>query len=126
LYAIDRRLIFPKEIEPFYPSYMNHITHTLVVISPLFNELTYYMERKCCSFSLTLTFGVSYVSVLLYFAFALDYWVYPVFEVLSPVQQALFVAGTLVAISAFYVLGMFVHYIRWSAFKSAQTTKKNK
>lgn len=113
LYAVNPELIFPKAIQPFFPQIHNHITHTLVAITPIFNELTYFMDRKGCALHLNLSFGVSYMTVLLYFAFALDYWIYPVFEFLTPLQRGLFLASIFVVQLIYHGLGSLIHCIRW-------------
>lgn len=32
IWAIDRELIFPKALDPFFPSWLNHVLHTSIVI----------------------------------------------------------------------------------------------
>lgn len=37
LYYVDRELLFPMELDKYVPSYVNHISHTLVLL-PVFIE----------------------------------------------------------------------------------------
>lgn len=68
------------------------------------------------------------MTVLLYFAFVLDYWIYPVFEFLTPSQRGLFLLGIFVVQIVFHGLGSLIHCVRWSGSckKAAQRAPSSK
>jgi FAR-17a/AIG1-like protein. len=40
LMAVDRELVFPKALDPFFPSWLNHVMHTNIMIFTLLEMVT--------------------------------------------------------------------------------------
>ncbi|KAK4874137.1 hypothetical protein RN001_013497 [Aquatica leii] len=63
IYAIDRELVFPKALDAFFPTWLNHVMHTNIMIFTLLQMyLSYhaYPSRKTCITILS-TFMICYL-----------------------------------------------------------------
>jgi hypothetical protein len=38
--AVDRELVFPKALDPFFPSWLNHVMHTNIMVFTLLEMVT--------------------------------------------------------------------------------------
>ncbi|XP_060522518.1 androgen-induced gene 1 protein-like [Cylas formicarius] len=123
LYIINRELVFPAAIDPYFPVWLNHMVHTNVVIFSMTELLTSYQEypprskgiRICQIFTLTY---ILWSCILQYYT---GYWVYPILQVLNwPLRIAFFFTNVL-TMSLLYIIGEKINYIR----RPQTTTKKN-
>jgi len=115
IYAYDRELIFPKSIEPYYPQWLNQVTHTLIVPINIVEAYLVYHQQPSRRRGLTilLSFIGVYLAWVLYIGLYIDYWVYPILDVLSwPGRVGFFVGSTLIFLAA-YVIGEHVHGFLW-------------
>ncbi|CAL4154600.1 unnamed protein product, partial [Meganyctiphanes norvegica] len=115
LYAIDRELIFPASLDTWFPTWLNHVMHTLPAIGTLLEELlvphTYQTGHKRIAPIITLYFA--YLAWISYIAVVGGFWVYPVFQVLSVPARTLFLAFCIFPPVGFYFLGEKLHQNIW-------------
>ncbi|XP_022710378.1 androgen-dependent TFPI-regulating protein-like [Varroa jacobsoni] len=105
LYAIDRELIFPKRVEKYYPNWVNHCSHSLIVVTALVESLLspHYQPSRGASFKALLTWFTTYLLWVLYLGLIHDVWVYPVMQVLSPVGLTAFFIGCFIIVLALHL-----------------------
>lgn len=129
LYAVDRELVFPKALDEFFPTWLNHVMHTNIMIFILIELATSYRKypsRKVGISVLSLFMLVYLVWVHIIHAYS-GMWVYPVLEVLNFPLRILFFLSSLGLGVALYILGEKLNYIIWSnQLKHECKTKKLK
>ncbi|XP_068150643.1 androgen-induced gene 1 protein isoform X2 [Drosophila tropicalis] len=127
LYAIDRELVFPKILDPVFPSWLNHVLHTNIVVFivlELFTSYRAYPKRSTGLTGLAIFMG----SYLIWIHIVKHYsgvWVYPVLEVLQLPQRILFFAAVLGFTFSLYVLGEFINNIVWAKEVKLAKRKSN-
>jgi len=125
LYLIDRRLVFPKELDPIIPPFVNHLLHTLVGITPIINELITYNERKSNHFLLFFFTFAAYLFQLLFFGYYLEFWIYPIFEVLSDVGRFVFLGFCICLGILVYLINGAAHNYIWNRKIKESSKKRN-
>ncbi|XP_053100422.1 androgen-induced gene 1 protein-like isoform X2 [Hemicordylus capensis] len=107
IYAYDRELVYPKELDDINPSWLNHSMHT-TILPLLFIELFIcahkYPQRRDGILGLTF-FAIIYVSWIMWVHYAADIWAYPVLGVLSLHGKAVFISIAYSMLVIFYLLG---------------------
>ncbi|KAK2151971.1 hypothetical protein LSH36_344g04064, partial [Paralvinella palmiformis] len=91
LYAIDRELVFPKELDDLIPPWLNHV-----------------MSFSGCDLCFEGTMdhkGSRGIYRILWIAFSADLWVYPVLKVLSWPGRIGFLAGCWFILIVLYLIG---------------------
>merc|ERR1711973_416425 len=108
LYAINRELVFPDELDEYFPPITNHMMHTAPALTLLVELYCYrhqYPPSKWVGVSMITSFMVLYYSIIVMAHNHTGVWVYGLFEVMSTFQRyaavAVFTAITLV----FYLIG---------------------
>lgn len=127
LYAFDRELIFPASLDEWFPSWLNHIMHTLPVIGTILEMyMVYHFYLKGWKLYVPILVAYFlYLSWICYIAYAGGIWVYPVFEVLDFTGRTLFLAALLLPNLLFVFLGQKLHHRVWGSPKE-QTKRKGK
>jgi len=125
LYSIDRELIFPRAIEPFYPNWLNHGSHTIIVPFAVLEALLYEHKQPSTFVGMTalLTWFVVYLVWVMYLGVVHAVWVYPVMEVLTAPLLALFFFSCFLIVALLYNVARFINTLR---FKSSQEKKYTK
>ncbi|GLH15391.1 Androgen-induced protein 1 [Gryllus bimaculatus] len=115
LYAIDRELVFPKALDPYFPSWLNHVMHTnimIFIVLEMVLSFRKYPTRGNGTGGLT-----AFMCVYLVWTFIIYFysgaWVYPVLEVLNWGQRAIFFIVLLLFVNALYFVGEFVNKTIW-------------
>ncbi|XP_039952511.1 androgen-induced gene 1 protein isoform X2 [Bactrocera neohumeralis] len=115
LYAIDRELVLPRVLDPVFPSWLNHVLHTNVVVFmvlELFTSFRAYPKRSRGLAGLS-AFTVSYLIWLHVVKHYSGFWVYPVLEVLQLPQRIIFFAAVVAFTLCLYLFGEFMNNIVW-------------
>ncbi|XP_069696675.1 androgen-induced gene 1 protein-like isoform X3 [Periplaneta americana] len=115
LMAIDRELVFPKALDPFFPSWLNHVMHTNIVIFTVLEMVTTFRVYPKRSKGLTglLVFLAVYL-VWLHIIYANSgVWVYPVLEVLNWWQRVIFYIVSLCIACGLYLIGETLNKAIW-------------
>ncbi|XP_030751284.1 androgen-induced gene 1 protein-like [Sitophilus oryzae] len=123
LYVIDRELVFPRAIDPYFPWWLNHLMHTNIVlfsITEMFTSYRKYPGRKI-GFSIVTTFMVTYLIWIHILNSYTNRWVYPVLEVLNLPGRIAFFAFCLVLVIGLYIVGEKLNSLRWG---TTLTSKK--
>ncbi|XP_046809560.1 androgen-induced gene 1 protein isoform X2 [Lucilia cuprina] len=127
LYAVDRELVFPKVLDAVFPSWLNHIMHTNIVVFivlEMFISFRAYPPRAKGIAGLSI-FMLCYLVWLHIVKHYSGVWVYPVLEVLQLPQRIVFFVGSLVFTLALYMFGEVMNNIVWSKeLKMAQRKHK--
>lgn len=116
LYSIDRELVFPRVMDPIYPSWLNHILHTNVgffIAIELFISYHHYPSRKTELKGLG-AFVIIYISWVFIVRYYSNAWVYPILNVLEFHERIGFFGLVGVAILCFYFVGEYVNKKVWS------------
>jgi len=129
LYAVDRELVFPKALDEFFPSWLNHVMHTNIMIFILIELATSfrkYPSRKVGMSVLFIFMLIYLVWVHIIHAYS-GFWVYPVLEVLNLPLRIVFFLSLLGLAVALYVLGEKLNGIIWSKkLRELDTTDRRK
>jgi len=115
LYAVDRELILPKAIDPYFPTWLNHVVHTNVAIFTTLELITsfrVYPTRKRGLRALLL-FMLTYLIWTFYIYSETGAWVYPILNLLNWPQRIVFFAVLLLFQMGLYTLGEFLNNQVW-------------
>nr|XP_023029356.1 androgen-induced gene 1 protein-like [Leptinotarsa decemlineata] len=115
IYCIDRELILPKAIAPYFPDWLNHLMHTniaIFILIELFISFRKYPTRKqglrvLCIFMLIY---LVWVHVINYYT---GFWVYPILTVLNVPSRIVFFAVLLIFIVLLYIAGETLNNLVW-------------
>lgn len=131
-FAAGREYIFPASLEPYYPPWLNHITHTIIgpinLIELLAIKKQYSRERTAIT-ALT-GYTLLYTSYLLYIRWQTGRYVYPFLNHMSAVPIGAFIAGMVVFVLASYkgakLLHDFFHGVRSYRCNTETKVKKKR
>lgn len=115
IYFIDRELILPKAIDPYFPAWMNHLMHTNIVISLLAELFTSFRRYPTRQQGLSLL-AIVMLGYLIWIHVLNSYtgqWVYPILEVLNFQLRLVFFIGMLVLLVILYIFGEKLNNIVW-------------
>ncbi|XP_054268699.1 androgen-induced gene 1 protein-like isoform X2 [Macrosteles quadrilineatus] len=115
LYAVDRELVLPSKLDPYFPTWLNHIMHTNIMFFTLLELLLTYRKYPSRSKALTalIVFQLTYISWMHYVHYQSGFWVYNVFNVLNLPQRAAFIVGCVLLACGFYFLGEKINSVVW-------------
>ncbi|CAG2107763.1 unnamed protein product [Medioppia subpectinata] len=121
IYAFNRELVFPTGVEKWYPSWLNHTTHSIIL--PLLLLESYLVRhssgRQRTAYPLLLlSVVIVYLLWVLYIAFKTDHWVYGVLEVLNWPSRAVFFAGCASLMLSFFYVGVQLNALFWGTEKT--------
>ncbi|XP_059052656.1 androgen-induced gene 1 protein-like [Achroia grisella] len=125
IYAVDRELILPRSLDPYFPTWLNHVMHTNIVIFvliELISSFRMYPTRKSAMTILS-TFFLAYFIWVHVIYFKTDKWVYPILAVLNWPIRIVFYLFCLGFVSSLYFLGEKLNRIVWS--KEVERTVKS-
>ena len=103
-----RDAIFPQSLELYYPVWLNHLTHTLIVplnIAQAYLTLHRHMKR---GFLVMLSYAALYWTYLLYIRFRTGIYVYPFMNEMGTTSIILYVASIAFCSAAVYETGFFM------------------
>ncbi|XP_068618133.1 androgen-induced gene 1 protein-like [Battus philenor] len=125
LYAVDRELILPKALDPYFPVWLNHVMHSNIVLFTLIELSTSFRmyPNKKTGLSILCTFMLCYVVWVHYIYFHTGSWVYPVLKVMNWPLRVLFYVFSLIFVCSFYSLGEILNRLVWS--KEVESTVRS-
>lgn len=110
-FSMGREYIFPVTMDPFYPPWLNHVTHTFIapinLIELIFSRHSYSNDRK--ALIPLVGYLVSYSAFGLYIRFQTGRFVYPFLNKLDYPSVGGFIVGSIVFTVIFYKSGKFLH-----------------
>lgn len=115
LYFVDRELVFPRALDPYFPVWLNHIMHTNIMIFIVIEMLTSFRKypKRNVGFMIIGTWMIVYLIWIHIIHSYSGMWVYPVLDVLNLPLRWVFFAGLLGLSLAFYLLGERVNNTYW-------------
>ncbi|XP_050309181.1 androgen-dependent TFPI-regulating protein-like [Anthonomus grandis grandis] len=126
LYLIDRELIFPTILDKYFPSWLNHLMHTNIMIFSLLEMLVSYRKYPSRKIGLTITvsFMLVYLGWIHYINSRTNKWVYPILNVLPLPARICFFILNFVVIVFCYILGEKINLTWWERKNKKVTNKK--
>lgn len=128
IYAVDRELIFPQELDSFFPVWLNHAVHTLptaAVFIELFAVQRYTKTWKR-GIAYTLLLPLVYLIWILYIAHETGHWVYPILAKLDTTGRAIFIVVLAGVFAICYTAGHLLYNLRWGSSSKRQQRQKKK
>lgn len=104
-FVAGREHIFPVNAEEFYPSWLNHVTHTVVLPLNLVEIILVkhkYSEKIKSSIISLVGFILTYTTFILYIRYQTGRFVYPFLNKMDPIA-----IGTFMIAMAVYTIGMY-------------------
>ncbi|XP_044152875.1 androgen-dependent TFPI-regulating protein-like [Bufo gargarizans] len=126
IYAYDRELVYPKELDQVFAQWLNHAMHTLifpVILVELFACPHQYPSKKS-GLAVLAVFGISYLSWVHWVHYAANIWAYPILAKLDAVGMLVFFASSFLIVFTFYLLGEWLTRLRWGSGRPARKKKK--
>ncbi|XP_053988525.1 androgen-dependent TFPI-regulating protein-like isoform X3 [Hylaeus volcanicus] len=115
LMFVDRELVFPKAIDPYFPWWLNHLMHTMIMVSTLLE--TILTPRKYPSRAKGVSghclFLLAYLIWMHIIYYKSGIWVYPVMEVLSTPARIVFLSTMFLFSTMFYFMGETLDNFVW-------------
>ncbi|XP_050293436.1 androgen-dependent TFPI-regulating protein-like isoform X3 [Anthonomus grandis grandis] len=111
IWHVDRELIFPKIIDTFYPSWLNHTLHTFILL-PLLIETVIHFKSAYSNLSRTrallilLIYVTVYQTLYLSVYFQHGVWLYPIYKVLTWNQRIIFTLSQLFLAISYQQIGI--------------------
>lgn len=128
LYAVDRELVLPSVLDPYFPKWLNHIMHTCVGVWVLLEMIIchhVYPDKWKGLLGLAI-FQSAYLAWMHIVYLRSGLWVYNIFNVLSLPQRILFLVGSVATGCLFWFLGNILNTLLWGADKRLKKQKKKK
>ncbi|XP_020724160.2 androgen-induced gene 1 protein isoform X2 [Bombus terrestris] len=115
LMFVDRELVLPKALDPYFPWWLNHLMHTMIMVSTLIEMII--APRKYPRKSFGLLCLLSFMFIYLIWVHIIFYksgiWVYPILDVLPlPLRIVFFIVMLLIAVFL-YLIGEAVDNFLW-------------
>ncbi|KAL5235596.1 hypothetical protein ACI65C_003006 [Semiaphis heraclei] len=115
LWFIDRSLVMPKDIDLYFPVWLNHTMHTFVSVFTCLEMVTAYRPYPSRVFGMTthLCLQLSYLIWIHIVYSQCHMWVYPILTQLNLPLRCLFFLGTFVYTSVLYMVGEYFNKLVW-------------
>ncbi|XP_054748959.1 androgen-induced gene 1 protein-like isoform X2 [Lytechinus pictus] len=107
LWSIDRKLVFPKELDEFFPVWLNHVLHTNVLPILLVDMwlIRHKPPSKLRGVTTLSLFSALYMAWIFWLGYGVNIWVYPILRVLSGIKFVFFIVLCTTAPLPVYFLG---------------------
>ncbi|KAK9308464.1 hypothetical protein QLX08_001621 [Tetragonisca angustula] len=115
LMFVDRELVLPKALDPYFPWWLNHLMHTSIMVSTFIEMILSprkYPPRSYGLFYLTF-FIILYLIWIHIIFYKSGIWVYPVLEVLSLPLRTVFFSVLISITLILYMIGEAVDNFFW-------------
>lgn len=116
IYAVDRELILPRSLDPYFPLWLNHVMHSNIVIFAILELVTsfrMYPTRKV-GLSILCSFMVCYLIWIHIIYLKTGSWVYPILTVLNWPVRVIFYILSLGIVCGMYSVGDTLNTAIWS------------
>lgn len=128
LMFIDRELVLPKALDPYFPWWLNHLMHTMIMVSIVIELLL--APRKYPKRSHAISGLLGFTLIYLVWIHVIYYkngsWVYPVLEVLTPAMRVVFFGSLLIFMLLLYFTGEMLNKLVWGNGKTKQHKSHSK
>lgn len=110
-FVAGREYIFPVALQAYYPTWLNHVTHTIIapinLAELILVKKQYSSDRK--ALTPMIAYMVSYTTFLLYIRFQTGRFVYPFLNEMDAVSVGAFMTGMSVFTVIYYKSGKLIH-----------------
>ncbi|XP_078045468.1 androgen-induced gene 1 protein isoform X3 [Augochlora pura] len=115
LMSIDRELVFPKAIDPYFPWWLNHLMHTMVLVSILIELILSPRQypRRFSGIVTVVLFDFVYIIWIHVIYYKSGAWVYPVLSAMSFPIRTIFLGSTVAFSVISYYLGEALDNFVW-------------
>ncbi|XP_047368723.1 androgen-induced gene 1 protein-like isoform X4 [Vespa velutina] len=126
--CIDRELVLPKALDPYFPWWLNHLMHTMIMVSSIIEMLLAPRKYPKRSHGLAglLSFTLTYLIWMHVIYFMSGIWVYPVMEVLTPPLRVVFFIVLLALVLILYFAGEMLNNLVWGNEQTKQHKSHSK
>ncbi|XP_014468942.1 PREDICTED: androgen-dependent TFPI-regulating protein-like isoform X2 [Dinoponera quadriceps] len=115
LMFVDRELVLPKALDPYFPWWLNHLLHTLIMVTTVLEMIVAPRQYPKRSRGLGILGGFMFIYLawvhVIYFKSGV--WVYPVMEVLTLPLRIVFIVVLLVICMILYFVGETLNNYLW-------------
>ncbi|XP_076653595.1 androgen-dependent TFPI-regulating protein isoform X2 [Halictus rubicundus] len=115
LMFIDRELVFPKVLDPYFPWWLNHLMHSMVLVSTVIEMIIAPRQypRRLTGLSTTVIFDFIYLIWVNVIYYKSGIWVYPLLSLMSVPVRMLFMLSMMVFNGILYFVGEAIHNFVW-------------
>ncbi|XP_076018001.1 androgen-dependent TFPI-regulating protein [Genypterus blacodes] len=115
IFAYDRELVYPATIDAFFPPWINHAMHSLVLpvlLGEILVQPHVYPKTKHALTALGVV-GLSYLSWIIWVYLSVGIWVYPILGLFSTAGLVGFFFFNMSVVTLFYLLGNRLNSYAW-------------
>ncbi|XP_021336569.2 androgen-dependent TFPI-regulating protein [Danio rerio] len=115
IFAYDRQLVYPASIDNFFPPWLNHAMHT-VVLPILFGEILlepHVFPKTKNGLAALGVVGLAYLGWVIWVYCTVGIWVYPLLGLFSHSGLAIFFFLNMLVVSLLFLLGKALNYKVW-------------
>lgn len=128
LFLVDRELVMPKAIDPYFPSWLNHSVHSMIAVYSILEMFITYRPLPSLGKSIS---GLSLLNGLYIIWIHIVYsesglWVYPILSKLALPYRIAFLLSNFVACVALLFVGRYVSSFVWKKRIIQDSRKKRK
>ncbi|XP_078503089.1 androgen-induced gene 1 protein [Lissotriton helveticus] len=122
LYLYDRELVFPKLLDNFIPTWLNHGMHTTVLPFILIEMRTTHHQypSRSCGLAAVCTFSVAYILWMCWVNHVTGVWVYPLLDHISPGAKIIFFLFVTFIMNIYYIMGEVLNSYIWDTQKGME------
>ncbi|XP_033727427.1 androgen-induced gene 1 protein-like [Pecten maximus] len=115
IYFVDRELVYPKKLDKFIPSWLNHVMHTTILPFLLVDMYIVYhhFPTRMRGLKILMSFACSYLVWILWVAYHANIWVYPVLQIMAPHERVIFIAVLIALFVSIYLVGEGLNKFLW-------------
>ncbi|XP_033227272.1 androgen-dependent TFPI-regulating protein-like isoform X2 [Belonocnema kinseyi] len=130
LMFVDRELVLPKALDPYFPGWLNHLMHTMIMVTTILEMVIAPRQYPTRGQGLAgnLTFMLIYLVWMQIIYMKSGIWVYPVMEVLTIPLRIAFITVLLFFTIILYFTGETLNHLIWGNIRKtlSKVGKKNK
>ncbi|KAJ8679444.1 hypothetical protein QAD02_015231 [Eretmocerus hayati] len=125
LMAKDRELVLPKAVDPYFPWWLNHLMHTLILFTTVLEMLIAPRQYPSRSQGLSglAGFMLTYLAWMHFVWYKSGVWAYPIIEILSWPLRVVFYLVLLVFSVGLYFAGEALDRLIWGDSRSRSHSK---
>lgn len=115
IYVVDRELVYPKKLDKFIPSWLNHVMHTTILpflIMDMYLVYHHFPSRKR-GLQILMSFAFTYLVWILWVAYHANIWVYPVLKIMAPHERVIFISVLIALFGSIYLVGEGLNKFFW-------------
>lgn len=128
IFAIDRELIAPVNVDIIVPFWTNHVFHSCILVTLLisyFDNLQYPSRKK--GMLTSAVFFITYIAWITFIFIKSGSWPYPFLNMLPPVMLFSFFAISFLVLMLYYALGEYIYQnFRMLGKKTGSSQRKKK